>query len=551
MEQAYLFLFDGDYIQEHLMSVGGFSYLVAAFLNQFFIYPFAGAAITATLLVTVAIFTRNILKRISPQAELPVFYLLPATFLMFIQFHFNYYLQGSVAFLICLLFLYIYLLLSSLSRKMIYLLPAVPVLFWLGGSVGLLLVSVVLVKELITHPRQSFWFLIPCAEALLLAMLSVRAGWVGEFRFAILPDMYFNYLIKPDSGIIYLSWASLLLAVMVASFLHNRKGLTGKKLATSIVVQLLLILFVAGYRHINHLKDDTLKYKQLEYYNRTAQWDEIVKISNGPIKNYLYACYLNRALAEKGELGNRIFEFDQPGIEGLMIKWTYTYPTSRLLSDIFFTFGSIAAAQEKGFEANLNSPDGNSAYTLQRLVQTGIILGEYAVAQKYMDILSSTLYYREWADSHRRFLFNDEAVAADSFLGNKRRFLTTNTFYQGTGLLEELAANARTNPQDKTAIEYLGAAYLLAKSIEPFGQMLASFYDTGVLPVLPRSFQEAAVIVYEKERESWPRLGISAQTIERFGQFEQFIRKNKGRPNLDQGAKQYFGDTYWYYFIFK
>ena len=66
----------------------------------------------------------------------------------------------------------------------------------------------------------------------------------------------------------------------------------------------------------------------------------------GPIKNYLYLTYLNNALAEKGELGNRMFAFDQHGPQGLLASWNKTSSVSTLLSDAYFTLGEIALSQE-------------------------------------------------------------------------------------------------------------------------------------------------------------------------------------------------------------
>lgn len=552
MEQSHLFLFDASYIKDNLLCVGGFSYLVAGFLNQFFIYPFVGAAITTTILVMAGMLTRNILKRIAPQAELPVFYLLPATFLMFIHFHFNYYLQGSISFLLCLLFLYIYLLLSSLNKKLIYLLISIPFLFWLAGSVSLLLAFGVLLKEVFTSLRKSFWFLIPAVEAIFLAVLSVRTGWVGEYRYAMLPDMYFNHLLRPDSSVIYLSWISLLIGIMIAGLINKWKGWKGKTLMISTAAQLIIIVLIVGYRHSKYIAQDTLKFKQIEYYNRTSQWDEILRINEGPVNNYMYACYLNMALAQKGELAERMFEYQQPGAEGLFVEWNRTYPISRLLSDIYFAVGCIAISQEKGFEANFGSPDGNCSYMLQRLIQTNIIFGEYAVAEKYIDILAKTLYYREWAEEHRKFLYNDDVVNADELLGDKRKCLPKEDyFYQSKGILGMLANSAEANPQDKNAIEYMGAAYLLHHSLKDFGDMLDTYYGTPVLPTLPKHFQEAAIVIYEKDRDIWLQKGITPETIERFSQYEQYIRSNQKKPNVAEGVKRFFGNTYWYYYMFK
>ena len=51
IEQSQLFQFTGEYISEKLAMPGGFALTLSEFLVQFFIYPYAGAGITAGLLL--------------------------------------------------------------------------------------------------------------------------------------------------------------------------------------------------------------------------------------------------------------------------------------------------------------------------------------------------------------------------------------------------------------------------------------------------------------------------------------------------------------------
>ena len=51
IEQTQLFQFSGEYISDKLLIPGGFTLVLSEFLVQFFILPYAGAAITAGLLL--------------------------------------------------------------------------------------------------------------------------------------------------------------------------------------------------------------------------------------------------------------------------------------------------------------------------------------------------------------------------------------------------------------------------------------------------------------------------------------------------------------------
>ena len=98
IEQSQLFLFSKTYAMEKLVLPGGLSMLVAEFLVQFFILPYAGPAIVAALLTGVGICTAGIVKRIAPSSAFFLLYVLPVLALLFMHFDFNYRVQGTVCY---------------------------------------------------------------------------------------------------------------------------------------------------------------------------------------------------------------------------------------------------------------------------------------------------------------------------------------------------------------------------------------------------------------------------------------------------------------------
>ena len=78
--------------------------------------------------------------------------------------------------------------------------------------------------------------------------------------------------------------------------------------------------------------------------------------------------------------------------------------------------GDLSSAQKFAFEGYVSSVDGNPRL-LQRLVQTNILTGAYAVAEKYIRILEQTLFYKEWAAEWRKYLYRDIlSLQSQSFL---------------------------------------------------------------------------------------------------------------------------------------
>lgn len=278
----------------------------------------------------------------------------------------------------------------------------------------------------------------------------------------------------------------------------------------------------------------------------------IIRHCHGPIKNYLYLTYLNRALAEKGELADRMFAFDQHGPQGLLASWNKTFTVSTLLSDAYFTLGEIALSQEMAFEGYVTVIGAGNPRNLQRLVQTNLIYGTYPIAEKYISILEKTYAYHDWAKRHRGFLYNDKAIEADPVLGPKRKALPKESNLSGiNGLEHDLLIRAEQDPENQLPIQFTGAIYLLSKDMKAFQRLIEKYYGTPVLPSLPVSFQEAVILLAEKDVDYWKRFNVSGNVIRKFAGYRNLVVQNRNNPQLPQLIKKSFGDTYWSYYTLK
>jgi hypothetical protein len=455
-----------------------------------------------------------------------------------------------VAFLFLLLFIYLYLSVAAFRYRWLLAVGTVPFLFWMGGPVACLYAFCVFLWELLNRTRGWYWMFPVIAEAALIAWASMYFAVLGEYRFAFLPDMYYHRKLTPFF-VIYFSWISLPVLLVAAYLLRGQEPQKKNVRIGTDVMQLLLIVGLSWVSIPIYNNTKSAKLKQLDYYARTSQWDNIIESCKGPLTNYLYLCYLNMALTEKGILAEKAFAFDQRGGQGLLIPWNKTASASVLLSDLHFTAGTIAVAQEKAFEGYVGSLGYGNPRMLKRLVQTNLIYGEYAVAEKYLCLLEKTFYYSDWAKKHRIYLYNDTEVEKDALLGEKRKGLPETNYLSDPNQVEkDLLAVAEQYPANRHAIEYVGTGYLLLKNLDTFGKLIDAYYHTDVLPSLPVSFQEAIIILHEAEPEIWGHYHVSESIIRRFADFKRLIQTNRGNPPVAE-ATRLFGDTYWCYFMFK
>ena len=553
IEQSQLFLFSEAYIRNKLLLPGGFSMLVAEFLVQFFIRPYVGALVTAVLLTGVGVCTAGIVKRIAPVSGLFILYVLPMLALLFMHFDFNYRVQGTVCYLMMMALLCGYMRIRNDLFRLVAGCVLVPVLFWLAGSITVLFAGMVCLFEGLRKTPKWYISLIGVAEVLLLGVGTVYFSLMGEYRWVFGPDLYYHYTLHPKE-IIYYSWICLPLVFLIAFFVRNKNCLSGKKLFAGIscIAQLAIIAAVLWWGMPKYSDAKTLKLKKLDYFARTEQWDKTIEECKGKLTNFLYMCHLNMALANKGELSDKMFNFDQRGPQGLLVQWNKSENISCMLSDIYFTMGATASSQEMAFEGYVSAMEDGNPRMLKRLVQTNLIYGTYPVAEKYISILEKTYAYRDWAQSQRKYLYNDEVVESDPILGTRRRMLPDrNSLAMIKGLAGDLALFLEKGPANSAALQYLGAMYLLAKDLEGFKALVEKYYGTEFLPVLPVHFQEAVIVMSEKEPDYWKRFNVSETIVARFTDYKKQVLANRNNSAIAGLLNRSYGNTYWFYFMFK
>ena len=553
IEQSQLFLFSEAYIRNKLLLPGGFSMLVAEFLVQFFIRPYVGALVTAVLLTRVGVSTDGIVKRIAPVSGLFILYVLPMLALLFMHFDFNYRVQGTVCYLMMMALFCGYMRIRNDLFRLVAGCVLVTVLFWLAGSIAVLFAGMVCLFEGLRKTPKWYISLIGVAEVLLLGVGTVYFSLMGEYRWVFGPDLYYHYTLHPKE-IIYYSWICLPLVFLVAFFIRNKNSLSGKKWRAGIscIAQLAMIAAVLWWGMPKYSDAKTLKLKKLDYFARTEQWDKTIEECKGKLTNFLYMCHLNMALANKGELSDKMFNFDQRGPQGLLVQWNKSENISCMLSDIYFTMGATASSQEMAFEGYVSAMEDGNPRMLKRLVQTNLIYGTYPVAEKYISILEKTYAYRDWAQSQRKYLYNDEVVESDPILGTRRRMLPDrNSLAMIKGLAGDLALFLEKGPANSAALQYLGAMYLLAKDLEGFKALVEKYYGTEFLPVLPVHFQEAVIVMSEKEPDYWKRFNVSETIVARFTDYKKQVLANRNNSAIAGLLNRSYGNTYWFYFMFK
>ncbi|MBR1927547.1 MAG: hypothetical protein IJ840_07365 [Bacteroidales bacterium] len=275
-----------------------------------------------------------------------------------------------------------------------------------------------------------------------------------------------------------------------------------------------------------------------------TDWGKIIEsyVDDDHQVDYLKLSRLNMALAETGQLTDKLFHYTQAGSDGILVQWNRAKEAGELLSDTYWSMGHIALAQRMAFEATVMDERDLNPEMTRRLIETNLIYGAYPVAGKYIEALGKDRAWRRVAESYRVFLYNDAAVDSDLVLGPRKRCVPKTDFISMVrGIDEDLKDIIRTNPGYNKAIEYLGAIYLLNCEMDKFKEMVDEFYGTEALPELHGSFAEAACMLSEIHRGYWKTVGVPAETYKRYTDF---------KARLGNGLSQdKYKDTFWYYIM--
>lgn len=551
LEHTHLFQEDWDWFLPFLDRMGGWAEWMGAYAIQFFAWPVAGSWVFVLPVylsgVVMALLMRQKVKSFAVWMPLSLWV---SVLQLASLFDSNFHWAGSVALLLALacLLSVSYVPVSSLRRGLF--IVGIPLVAWLLGSV--VLVYVLLGILLFASLRH--W-----ASTMLLPLLVYGAtvsffcyqGWCPSWRVAFSPEMYYEPLLAFPLRH-WLVWGSVVLTGGICRFLPM---LDDRKKVVCWTLNLLGWVLPCGFllNYVPQLRHSSnLDLWRLNHYVYTEDWDAVLDFLSGrPMDNYLFMNYANMALAEKGQLGNQAFRFRPRGVNALQVKANSTGYIRMLASDVNYTVGCIAEAQQHAFEAQTTFPNSLGIQTLKRLIKTNLIFGHYEVAEKYLALVAKTTFHKEWAEKYRAFLYDDGAVEKDAELGEKRRNLSErNRFCMFDGWQPELEDLAEANPDNAKALEYLGLYHLLGKDLEGFAGFLDKYYKDKEWETWPDAFQQGQILLLHQAGEVWEDKGLSPRIVNEYNQYLSLFARNRQQPNVKNVMSRSFGHTFWYYFMF-
>jgi len=563
-EQFQLFLLTGDFFIAKIGYPGGFSGWAGGFLTQFYYMSLAGPFIITGLLFALQQVMKRILSKVNSGNSLFPFSFIPSLLSAMILCNEFYPLSSVTGFLLAMIAGLAYVKIRSDKTRFIVGLILIPLTYWLSGGSFISLLLLMLFYEYLLYLTSrkkagkdkdasgayelKGWYFISYLIIAAAVPLLVRQYLILQpLMMTFMSEFYYNIVTNmPKAVMVLFLLPPLLLLVHFIS-------LKEKHVKRSLVLQIAVftVLCWLGFKSFaNFEAEEIMTY---DYLARNERWNEILKYSERkPPRNYLSLAMLNLSLAKTGQLGNRMFNYDQHGVNGLFLPFNREYVTAIMGNEILYQMGLTNASQEYAFESMETIPSmGKSARVIKRLAETNLINGQYKVSEKYLKILEKTIFYRKWAKNTITVLNNEEKINENAGWAEKRKYAVKNDYFFHINNIEAvLNRMVKEHPDNKIAFEYLMAFYMINKDMGNFINLIPVMERMSYRKV-PVSYQEAVMYIIGMNNEdpfTNSPLYVSQDTKQRMKAYMDVYSRY---PDPGERLEKKFAGTYWFYIHFK
>ena len=434
-EQNQLFLFTWDYLGQRLALPGGPADWLSEFLVQFFYSRTAGALIMALLAILLQRLVWRAAKTSSKRDERSLYVLsfIPSLLMLVYQGDVEVLLSYPVALILAVA------LCPAMTGARWNRLWLIPLGWWLTGPV-------ILVPILLSCIRSRRWedliilfytgLVFFAGYRLLAAQYPARDAFFGLNYYRLVESLPVLQIIIP---------AITLLTIWLCG-LEIRLS---RPLVPGIVTFIALALGTFASVRMTYDKDthETLAYDWLIRHERYA--DVITRAEKYQPHNPVSACSVNFCLFMNGQLDARLTEFYQCGTEGLVLPSIRDNLSDITSGELLWMMGMPNLTLQYFFDVQESIQNGRkSGRFLSRIAECNIVNGWYDRAEKYLDILSQSLFYRKWARSRKAMIQDESLVAADpvyAYIRSVRFQDDFVTFYDGLDLMMAILYNQNKN----------------------------------------------------------------------------------------------------------
>lgn len=393
------------------------------------------------------------------------------------------------------------------------------------------------------------FFRFPLAASLIVALLLTGIGvtvyricrhFLGKGASLTVATLFFAWSFMRETGNLYLTrYTLVMLGYLLLVLLALRFRKVWAKALSAVLLLGLGAWALGSPYHQSYGKlwgMPRLNYERviaLDLETARENWDKVLQLS----KKDLYMveasyCY-NLAHVMKGDLGQMLFNHSQADVTSFLlpVDTENSLFTNTLAGEAWFQVGDMTIAEQSAITSLQASPKHTGARYIQRLARVNLISGETAAAQKYLNMLGKSLFYRKWAlgmmPGNQDEATRAQLAAAHASLA--RKDIVHHSNYPRQVLLNLLEVNPDNNP---------ARIYLLCFDLMNYD--LDSFMEDYSRRMLDGHIYKEAILIWLSQNnavteQNLAKYGIDKNTQDRMGRFFR-------NPDL-------YRSTYWYYYM--
>lgn len=574
-----LFVGDSSFFIDKMQVPGGLAQWVGCYLTQFFYYPWLGALLLIVLWAAIYILimrTFRIPAAWGALAIVPLFALLVSEVDMGYWIYYlkipGYWFSQSVSILLLLLGILAGRNTSLKMRRVWLVVWAVafyPLIgFW--AIVGTLIMSFQ-------------WAILRDEEAAgKPSVRSIMRGWTNHLiaaaLFGLIPLLYYQLYCRTrledmwtanlpifqndnvTSGILTVPFIVVVACLFVYAVAPLRKSLNYNATrwlaldSVALMAGLCWMTHYCAYDNYNYNAEMRM-YRAMDEFDFGKVLQEAAAVP-GPMTRQMVVSK-NIALMHLNRCGYDMFKYDNSGESPYVFDSLRVHLVQTAGPMIYLQYGKANFACRWSIENSVEF--GFSVNRLKTLVRCAMISGENKVAQKYLNILNNTTFYKDWAEEKLKML-RDKKLYRQSpeykLIQPLRVF--SNTLDGDEGLVEMYLINyfSHMHRKEKKFQEQTLVFSLIQKDIQMFWPRFFNYATLHEQEDMPIHYQEAAYLYGKLEHEvDISRMPFDEDKIvNRYASFQQTtqsLMRNGMKPEqVGEATRNTFGDTFWWFYFF-
>ena len=311
------------------------------------------------------------------------------------------------------------------------------------------------------------------------------------------------------------------------------------------------------YRALDEFRyDDVIK--EMEAYEKEASASRKESEADIDFPTNLMVIYKNIALMQTGRL-DRMFELNNCGTIPKQNNGPEIHISQLGSALIYYQFGQMNFAFRRAMESAVKY--GLSFRNLKMMARTALMNREFDMAEKYLSMLKTSTFHREWAKEHERWLMS----STDFLQSIEYQTLAplmhddANTLDDDHGLCDRfLLQHFAELPQANTPLleDVALCMSLWAKNDYAFCVHFYDYAHAHPEETIPHLYQEAAILLGTAENSPIEMNDFRFDPLvsDKFNRFVSTYNTllQQGLSEKEMGKRMWepFGSTFWWYYYF-